>query len=80
MRNIWLKIKSIFIKKHKEEIVNDLKKEKLVYTGNEPDCWACNQAIHQKQRSRRLNGNKIHIVCFRRLKKIMMRGGKLNEF
>lgn len=80
MRSIWHKIKSIFVKKYKDETAEAFKKEKLIYTGHEPECWACGEPIHQTHRSRRLNGNKIHSKCFKRLTKIMMKGGKLDSF
>lgn len=73
MRQIWQKLKSVFIRKYKKETVETFKKEKLTYTGEEPECWACAQPIHLTHRSRKLNGNKIHVKCFKRLRRIMMR-------
>lgn len=80
MRYIWEKVKTIFIEKYKEDVIETFKKEKLIYIGQEAKCWACDQSIHRSHRSRRLNGNKIHIKCFKTLKKIMLKGSKLHGF
>ena len=80
MISFWNKLKSIFVQKHKEDTVADFKKEELVYTGHEKECWACSQPIHKTHRSRRLNGNHIHIKCFRKLKRIALGGKNINGF
>lgn len=80
MRYTWQKIKSIFIKKYREEVIETFIKEKLTYTGEEPNCWACDEPIHKTHRSRKLNGNKIHIICFKRLNKIRKKIGRLYAF
>lgn len=75
MGSFWEKLKTIFIKKDKDNIVESLKKEELIYTGKEHNCWACAYPIHKSHRSRKLNGNHIHIKCFKKLKKLALRNG-----
>ncbi len=80
MRYIWQKIKTIFIKKYREQVIETFIKEKLTYTGQEVNCWACDESIHKDHRSRKLNGNKIHIICFKTLNKIMKKSGRSYGF
>ncbi len=80
MRPIYNKIKAIFLDKYQKEVTETFKKEKLSYNGLEADCWACGEPIHKKHRSRKLNGNKIHIKCFKILRKIMRKGAKSDGF
>ncbi len=80
MRYIWQKIKTIFIKKYRQEVIETFIKEKLNYTGQETDCWACDEPIHKRHGSRKLNGNKIHLICFKSLRKIMRKQGRADGF
>ena len=63
-----------------EKIKEEFDKTTLIYTGDEPDCWACRLPIHKTHFSRRLNGNYIHRSCFRKIKKIALGGGGIGEF
>ena len=65
--DFWNKIKNIFLKKEKEKLDEEFDKNELQYTGEEPECWACQLPIHETQFSRRLNGNRIHRSCFKKL-------------
>lgn len=70
MRPFWEKLRVIFVETHRDNIVESLKKEDAIYRGNEPECWACGHPIHKSHRSRRLDGQKIHIKCFKKMKMI----------
>ena len=78
--NIWTSIRNIFLKKEKKVLDQEFKKTTLRYTGEEPDCWACQLPIHESQFSRRLDGHRIHRACFKKLKKIAKNGGGIDEF
>ncbi len=78
--NIWNKIKEIFLKKEKKKLDEEFEKETLEYTGDEPDCWACGLPIHETHFRRKLNGNPIHLTCFKKLKKIALKGGSIDGF
>ncbi len=78
--SFWNKIKEIFLRKEKKKLDEDFQKDQLIYTGDEPECWACQLPVHETHFSRKLNGNRIHRTCFKKLKKIAMNGGGIDEF
>lgn len=78
--DIWNSIKKIFLRKEKKGLDEQFEKDTLVYTGEEPDCWACQLPIHDTQFSKRLQGRRMHRTCFRKIKKIALNGGGINDF
>lgn len=80
MMNFWTKIAKIFRKKEKSRIEADKKTDALIYKGDEPLCFACGLPIHSTHRSTRLQGNKYHSKCMRRLKKLAIQEGSFSNF
>lgn len=80
MSSIWDKIKKIFIKKHKQEIVLTFEQQELVYKGEEEKCWACGFPIHRIHKARKLNAKRVHTKCYKILKRILFSDGSLNAF
>ena len=76
----WSTIRSIFQKKESDSLEKRFEDDTLTYTGNEPDCWACQMPIHNTQRSRKLQGKRMHRFCFRKIKKIALKGGGVDDF
>lgn len=76
----WDKIKQIFLKSERDNLEKEVEKEKLEYTGYEPDCWACGYPIHHTHKSRKITGNKVHNKCYKKLKKILFSGKDLSSF
>lgn len=76
----WTKIRSIFKKNNEKELNKRFDNDELVYNGEETNCWACQMPIHDTQKSRKLNGRRLHIFCFRKIKKIALNGGGVDEF
>lgn len=76
----WDKIRSIFVKKEKNQLDYRFKDDDLEYDGDEPVCWACQMSIHKSQRKRKLNGNYLHGFCFKKIKKIALNGGGIDDF
>ena len=76
----WESIRGIFRKQEDKTLEERFDEDELEYTGYEPDCWACGMSIHKSQISRKLNGKRMHRFCFRKIKKIAMNGGNIDEF
>ncbi len=73
--SFWEGIKKIFQKNEAENLEEDIREDELVYIGDEPTCFACDMGIHSSQRSRRIDGKRMHIQCFRKMTKIIKNGG-----
>lgn len=78
----WDKIKEVFLKQKKEEDKNNFNiiEDNLIYTGNEPNCWACEMPIHETERKRKIGKHKVHKKCFKKLQKIALNGGSPLDF
>ena len=76
----WDKIRRIFTKKESKNLEERFEKDDFQYTGDEPVCGACQMPIHGSHRSRKMNGKRLHIFCFRKIKRIALRGGGIDEF
>ncbi len=74
------KIRSIFTKQEEKELKERFESDDLIYTGYEPECWACQMPIHNTHISRKLQGRRMHRFCFRKIKKIALNGGSVNDF
>ena len=73
-------IRGIFRKQEVVELEERLEDDTLEYTGYEPDCWACQMPIHNTQKSRKLQGKKMHRFCFKKIKRIALKGGGVDDF
>ncbi len=73
-------IRGIFRKQERENLEEMIESDKLIYTGYEPDCWACAMPIHKTQEQRRLHGNIMHGFCFKKIKSIAQSGGGEDVF
>lgn len=78
--DFWNTIRNIFRRQEEKTLEENLESDILDYTGYEPDCWACQMPIHKTQRHRKLQGKKMHSFCFKKIKRIAMRGGTENDF
>ena len=76
----WEKIRLLFWKREGEAIKKDFDEEALIYNGDEQDCWACQMPIHANHKKRRLNNKPMHKICFKKLKRIALRGDPLEVF
>ena len=78
--SFWEEIKKIFQKKEGRNLEQEISEDELSYTGEEPVCFACDMAIHESQKSRRLDGKRMHTRCFRKISKIIKTGGDESGF
>lgn len=76
MNSILDKVIGLFRKKKSKRNEEEFQKsyKELQYTGLEPLCMACQYPIHESQRSRRLEGKRIHSKCFKDIKKMVLEG------
>ncbi len=78
--SFWEEIKKIFQKKEGAYLEDQIEEDILEYNGEEDICSACDMAIHQSQKSRKLNGKRMHIQCFRKISRIIKNGGGPDGF
>lgn len=78
--DFWKRVRGIFRKQEAEVLEENLESDRLEYTGYEPDCWACQMSIHGTDKSRKLKGRKMHEFCFKKIKRIALKGGDENDF
>lgn len=76
----WESIRDIFRREEAAYIEDQIRDDPLLYIGDEPECFACALPIHGSHKSRRLEGQGVHIYCFKKLKRIAKGGMNLNEF
>jgi len=78
--SFWEEIKKIFQKKEGDYLQREIEDDELQYTGEEPTCSACDMGIHSSQKSRRLDGKRMHVQCFRKITRIIKSGGGPDGF
>lgn len=78
--NFWEEVKRIFQRREGKNLEEEISEDELSYTGEEPVCSACEMWIHKSQKSRKLEGRRMHIPCFRKISKIIKNGGGMDGF
>lgn len=76
----WDEVKRIFQKKEGQNLEETIREDELLYIGDEPICSACDMGIHETQKSRKLDGKRMHVQCFRKISKIIRSGGGPSGF
>jgi len=78
--SFWEEVKRVFQKREIKYLEDKIVEDELTYTGEEPVCSACDFGIHESQKSRKMNGKRMHTQCFRKISKIIKSGGNEDGF